>query len=184
MKEGLVIENNELLNAKLDDFYLGCTFEGCDFSKVKICDTHFEECTFERCNLSLTSFHCQLTDVRFVECKIVGTDFTGLNKFSTINAFSKCNLSYATFVGARIVASRFENCTIADCDFTNTDLNKTVFENCDLTGSTFEQTNLEKCDFETSSGFTINPNSNRLQKTIFSNSELHGLLSHLNIIIK
>ena len=184
MTEGKKINNTELHKVGLDDFYLGCTFEACDFSEMTFRNVQFEECVFMRCNLSMTKLYCQLNDVQFVECKIVGTDFSGVGKFSTSFKFLKSNLSYASFIETKLIESCFEECSVIECDFTSADLSRSVFDRCDLSRTIFAETNLERANFETAYGFVINPNINRTNQMVISESELRGLVAHLNIVIK
>lgn len=184
MTESKNIDNTELQKAGLGDFYLDCTFEGCDFSEMSFRNVHFEDCIFRSCNFSMTKLFCQLNDVQFIECKIVGTDFSGIGKFSNYFQFLKCNLSYASFVETKLCESRFADCPIIECDFSGADLTRAVFDRCDLSRSIFAQTNLEKANLETSCGFVIDPTINRTSKMVISESELRGLLCHLNIVIK
>lgn len=184
MTEAKKINNTELIRVGLDDLYLECTFEACDFSDMVLRNVQFEECVFIRCNFSMTKIFCKLNEVQFIECKIVGTDFSGIGKLSTAIRFIKSNLSYASFVEIKLRESRFSECTIVDCDFASADLSHSVFDRCDLSRSIFAATNLESADLETAYCFAINPTINRTNKIIVSESELRGLVAHLNIVIK
>lgn len=184
MTENKNVNNVELQRVGLDDCYLNCTFELCDFSKMTFRNVHFEECVFKQCNFSMAKMFCQLNDVEFVECKIVGTDFSGITKLSNSLKFVKCNLLYASFVETKLIESRFIECSIVECDFMNSDLSRSLFDRCDLSRSIFTETNLERVNLETSYGFAINPTTNRINKLIISESELRGLVAHLNIVVK
>lgn len=183
MTEGKTINNGELKKFGLDDFFINCTFEACDFTGMKFVDTHFEDCIFKECNFSMVKLLCQLNDVQFTECKIVGTDFSAMSKFSNSFQFTKCNLSYVSFIENRLIGSRFDECSIIECDFSNADLTRSTFDCCDLSLSVFNGTNLSSANLATAHNFVVNPTINRINKMVISRSELFGLVAHLNLIV-
>ena len=184
MIESKTINNADLQKTGFDNLYFDCKFIACDLSEMELSNTQFEECSFQLCNLSMTKLLCQMNDVKFMECKIVGADFSTVNKNSTSLKFDKCNISYTTFIGTNLHDCLYSECHIVECDFTDANLSRAVFDNCELAGSIFSGTNLEKADFETSRNYIINPTANRINKMVVSESELKGLVAHLNIVIK
>jgi uncharacterized protein YjbI with pentapeptide repeats len=167
----------------LDDEYYQCTFESCDFSNSSMGDAVFEKCAFQGCNFALTKFLVSLREVKFLECKMTGADFTGIGKSSNTLVFEKSILNYAAFVGCKLRRSVFRESTIVESYFDESDIAHSVFEHCDLSRTSFHNTNLEKVDFSTAYNFTINPATNRLKKAIFSRDNLTGLVAHLDIVI-
>lgn len=78
----------------------------------------------------------------------------------------------------------FLNTELKECDFTEADLTEAVFSKCDLMRTIFERTNLTKTNFETAFHLQLDPEKNTLKKTIFSESNIEGLLSKFDIVIK
>lgn len=75
-------------------------------------------------------------------------------------------------------------CSAQNVDFVETDLTKAVFTETDLSGSKFSRTNLSYADFSESINYNIDPNNNKLRKTVFSLPDAVSLLSTFDIIIK
>ena len=184
MAEGTVIEKIDFNQERLDNEYYNCVFESCDFSDKSVTDVSFEDCVFKRCNFALAKFFCYFSSAEFVECKMTGADFTGISKFSSSFCFEKSQMNYVSFYKLKIRKSRFAGCNLNEAYFDETDLASSIFDDCDLMRTSFHGTNLEKVDFFTSHHFSIDPTANRLKKTVFSASELRGLVSHLDIVIK
>lgn len=184
MTEVKSIEKINFNDTELDSEYYKCIFISCDFSNLTIVNTIFEECVFRSCNFTLTKFKCTLRDVCFIDCKMTGVNFTELNRLSNSLAFKKSNMDYVNFVGVKMHKAKFTDCNLNEAYFDDADIASSVFDKCDLTRTSFFRTNLEKVDFYTSSNFTIIPTDCRLKKTIFSEQELRGLVSHLDIEIK
>lgn len=181
--ENRKIEKIDFQTTEFEEEYYGCTFENCDFSNSSIVKTQFEECTFRNCNFSLAKLCIPVRDCTFTECKMTGTDFSGLDQHAASFKFERCNLTYASFIGVKSKGIRFQACDLLEASFENADIRASVFDKCNLARASFFDTNLERVDFASSYNFSIDPNHNRLKKAIFSAPELRGLLSHLNIEI-
>lgn len=184
MAEEKIIEKFNFSNNKLEDRYYKCVFNTCDFSNMSIKNTNFEDCTFRQCNFSLTKLFNFLSKIRFIECKMTGTDFSGIGKFSDSLYFENSLMNYATFFGVKLREMYFTGCNLNEVSFEEANITSTVFDNCDLMRATFFNTDLERVDFSTSYNFSINPTINKLKKAVFSETELRGLVEHLNIVIK
>lgn len=184
MTENQLFEQIRFDEVMLDTEYNQCTFHACDFSKTNLQRSSFDTCRFESCDFSLTKFGHVLRDVVFTDCRMTGAEFTELNKFSNGLVFEKSMLNYANFVGIKIHKTVFRDCFLHEAYFDDSDLTASCFDLCDLTRASFHRTNLEKVDFSSSFHFTIDPTQCKLKKTIFPESELRGLVAHLNIIIK
>ncbi len=184
MTENQLFEQVRFDEVMLDTEYSQCTFHACDFSKTNLQRSSFETCRFESCDFSLTKFGHMLRDVVFTDCRMTGAEFTELNKFSNGLVFEKSMLNYANFVGIKIHKTVFRDCLLHEAYFDDSDLTASCFDLCDLTRASFHRTNLEKVDFFSSFHFTIDPTQCKLKKAIFPESELRGLVAHLNIIIK
>ncbi|MCY1548167.1 hypothetical protein D9M68_842610 [compost metagenome] len=64
-----------------------------------------------------------------------------------------------------------EGVDLGECDLT-----EALFDRCDLQNAIFDNTLLEKADLRTASGFSIDPERNKLKKAKFAQSGLAGLL--------
>lgn len=173
--------NKQLINNEFSN----CHFVDCDFSKSNFSQIDFVDCEFESCNFSLTILkYTGLKDVHFRDCKIVGVDFSACNDFLFAVRFTDCSLDYATFHSRKMKNTRFTNSIIKEVDFSEADLTQAVFQNCDLTRSIFDRSILDKADFSSAINFDINPERNRIKKTIFSLAGLQGLLTKYDLVVK
>ncbi len=168
----------------MDSEYDDCIFDSCDFSTLPLADIRFNECEFRRCNFSLCKLLCNLNVAKFIECKLTGAEFTNIGSLSGSLWFEKSLMDYVSFVQLKMKKTHFVDCNLREAYFDEADITASVFKDCDLLRTSFNRTNLEKVDFSSSFNFTINPDTNRLYKTIFSEEGLRGLVAHLNIIIK
>jgi fluoroquinolone resistance protein len=164
--------------------YENCTFQNCNFEYVDFSQFKFTNCEFTDSNLSMTKLiGTAFRDVFFKDCKMFGMHFDDCNEFGMSFRFEGCALNNSVFYKTSIKRTLFKNCKLIEADFAESDLSNSVFSNCDFNGAVFERTNLEKTDLRTSINYTINPESNRLKKTKFSLSEIHGLLRRFDIEI-
>lgn len=179
-----LIEKVDFTQTALDEEYIDCKFLHCNFSDTALADTSFDTCTFEHCNLMLSRLLCSFRDIKFIECKMTGTDFTHISRFSYSLSFEKSQLNYANFFGTKLRKLSFTDCNLTEAYFDEADISSSVFAQCDLSRTSFFHTNLEKVDFSTAYNFSINPTTNRLRKAIFSAQDLRGLVSHLDLVFK
>jgi len=164
--------------------YENCTFRNCNFEYADFSNFKFTNCEFVDCNVSMTKLvGTAFRDVVFMDCKMFGMHFDDCNEFGMSFKFEGCALNNSVFYKTNIKRTIFKNCKLIEVDFAEADLTNSVFSNCDFSGATFERTNLEKADLRTSFNYTINPESNKLKKTKFSLSEVHGLLRRFDIEI-
>ena len=125
-----------------------------------------------------------LQTVSFINCKILGVNFTKCKDFLLSFSFEKCSLDYATFYEKKIIKTTFKNCTIKEVDFSFANLTFSEFINCDLSRSIFHHTILEKVDFLTAVNYSIDLEQNKVKKAKFSTSGIIGLLDKYQIIIE
>lgn len=165
--------------------YASCEFRGVSFFKSKMNGTKFTDCTFSSCNLAVVNFiDAALNDVRFRDCKMTGADFSKCQTFLFSVSFANCDLGMAIFHKNDLKNTTFDACNMRESSFVEVNLHGAVFANCDLEKATFDHANLERADFRSARNYSINPNTNRLKKTIFSMPDAIGLVDHLDIIIK
>ncbi len=173
--------NKQLINNEFSN----CIFIDCDFTKSNFSNIDFIDCEIESCNFSLTIFkYSGLKDVHFKDCKIVGVDFSSCNDFLFAVRFTDCTLDYATFHSKSMKNSLFTNTILKEVDFSEVNLTQAVFKNCDLSRTIFDRSVLDKADFSSAINFDINPERNRIKKTVFSSSGLIGLLTKYDLVVK
>ncbi|MFR9166231.1 MAG: pentapeptide repeat-containing protein [Dysgonomonas sp.] len=134
---------------------------------MKIAETCFNNCLFRKCNFTMVKFLSSLQNVNFVECKMIGADFSGISRVSNSFRFEKTILNYASFIGVKLRSIVFDECQMEETYFDSADIALSEFKKCNLMRTSFHETNLEKADFSTSYDFCINPNQNRIKKSDF-----------------
>jgi fluoroquinolone resistance protein len=163
----------------------GQEFDTCTFSNSNLSKNEFIDCLFESCNLSMARLDDSgLRNVKFLNCKLIGIDFSNCHDSLLSFFFERCILDYAVFIKTKIRKTTFDNCIIKEADFTGADLTNSSFPGCDLTGAVFQGTNLEKVDFRYSINFNIDPEVNWIKKARFSITGIAGLLNKYDIDIE
>ena len=165
------------------EFYK-CKFISCNLFQSKFIECDFENCTFESCDMSLAAFeNSRLLDVSFIKTKLVGFEWTKLRNPSRYS-FKECKLDGSNFFKVNIQQLHMINCSARECDFTEANLSKGEFSGTDFLGSRFGQTNLSFADFSDALNYAIDPNKNKLKKTVFTQPEVTTLLNYFDIVIK
>ncbi|WP_163714562.1 pentapeptide repeat-containing protein [Mangrovibacterium lignilyticum] len=164
--------------------YDGCTFQSCSFADKQFNHLEFLGCKFIDCDFSQTkSVQTAFKDALFINCKLIGFDFSVCVDFLFQVKFESSLLDYALFGQKNMKQTRFKACSVKEADFSGTNLSGAVFEQCDLTNTLFDNCNLEKADFRSARHFTIDPNRNRMKGARFSNFALAGLLRNYRLKI-
>lgn len=165
--------------------YDTCRFVRCQFTNADVSHRTFSECTFEHCNFSLTKLaRTAFREVQFINCELLGIHFDTCNDFLFTVGFDSCVIRLSSFHKLKLKKTQFRQCEIHQTDFTRADLTGSLFDHCDLTNSTFDDTILEKADFRTASGYTLDPERNRLKKARFTMPAVVGLLAKYDIQIE
>lgn len=160
--------------------FKGCNFANCDFSGISLID-----CKFDNCNLSLLKLSdAGLKNVLFIECKVIGVDFSLCDKLLFEVGFEQCSLEFAYFFGNKMKGVQFKNCKIKEANFSEADLTGSIFYKCDLENTIFDRTNLQRADFRTSINYQIDPLKNNIKKAKFSYQGVIGLLTNFDIEIE
>jgi uncharacterized protein YjbI with pentapeptide repeats len=160
-------------------------FIGCELGAASLAGLRLEDCLFERCNLTAAKLGgTALQNVAFLDCKLLGVPFTACQDMLFGVHFELCQLRYASFAGKRLAGTRFEKCSLAEADFTNADLTGAAFQGCDLTQTIFHDTQLAGADFTTATGFSLDPEANRLAGARFALAGLPGLLDKYGLVIE
>lgn len=185
-QHGMIFERVPFPARSLDETELeGCKFRSCDLSGHVITSADFVDCRFETCNLAnFVPAHCGMKQVTFVDCKLVGVDFTKCSEFAFAVAFERCNLDYARFTKMPLKATTFDGCSLREASFAEANLTKARFIDCDLDRATFHRTVLTQADFRSATNFAIDPEANRIGKARFSRAGLAGLLGKYDLQIE
>lgn len=171
----------QLVNER--DHYENCEFLNCALSDIS--HTTFINCSFKNCNLSnCVVNNCMLQDVSFLDCKLLGINFSQAKDFAFTLFCKNCNLDYASFDKKKLNKSVFDNCKMHHVNLTLADLSKSKLIDCDLFEAHFSQTNIATVDFTSSHNFTINPENNQIKKAKFLMQDLEKLLYQYDIIVE
>lgn len=165
--------------------YESCTFAHCNFADCDLSGFRFVECTFTDCNLS--NAHIAKTgfqDVSFTNCKLLGMRFDTSHDFGFSIVCSHCQLNHSAFYRVKLNHSSFTHCQLENVDFTEADLTGTTLRDCQLQDATFGQSILIKADLRGSTGYSIDPDQNRLRGARFSLPEVIGLLDKYEILVE
>jgi uncharacterized protein YjbI with pentapeptide repeats len=165
--------------------YEDCSFINCDMSGLKLSGARFIECSFSGCNLSLAKLsQTALQQVKFINCKMLGLRFDECSAFALEVSFDNCMLDHSSFYKLNIKKTKFTATQLHEVDFTQCDISGAVFNNCDLSGATFDKTLLEKADLRTATGYTLDPENNKIRNAMFSLPAVTGLLYKYGIKIE
>ena len=165
--------------------YENCRFTGCELSEADFTGLKFIDCSFESCNLSMikpagTAFQ----EVTFTDCKMLGIRFDTASNFGLAFSFENCRLDHSSFFRLKLRKTKFRNCDMEGVDFGEADLTEALFENARLVQAIFDNTTLEKADLRTASGFSIDPERNKLKKARFSQANIAGLLDKYQVRVE
>ena len=169
----------------LNHEFTNCEFINCNFTKSDLSYDNFTDCRFKGCNFSLALLNnTGMKNIDFLDCKIVGIDFSKCNNFLFAVSFQNCHLDYSSFFQKKMKKTNFIDCSIKEVDFVEADLSMSIFKNCDLLDTTFMRTILEKVDFRTAKNYSFDPEINKIKKAKFSYLGIAGLLAKYDIDIE
>jgi fluoroquinolone resistance protein len=165
--------------------FIDCVFNNCNFVKADISEHDFVDCHFKGCNLSLAVMeNTGLKNIRFIDCKLTGIDFSRCSNFLFAATFENSPLDYSSFFQKKMKKTLFTDCSVKDVDFTETDLSMAIFKNCDLQHASFVAAILEKTDFRAARNYAFDPEQNSIKKARFSYPGVMGLLAKYDIEIE
>jgi len=124
-----------------------------------------------------------LNNAVFNNCKILGVNFSECQTMLFSVKFDGCILDYASFMGRKMVSTRFTKCSLKETTFSQANLSGSVFDQSDLSGAVFNRTDLTSVNFVTALHYSIDPEINNIKKAAFSADGLAGLLSKYQIRI-
>ena len=162
-----------------------CIFNAIDFKGTSFSSVKFVECEFVDCDLSMLSLtESMLQEVKFTGCKMLGLFFETVKPFLFQVSFDHCNLESTSFAGVNMQNTNFNACKLIGVDFTETNLTGANFNDCDLFNATFYKTNLTKTDLRLARNFSIQIQSNQVNKAVVSNNNLAGFLKGARLDIR
>jgi fluoroquinolone resistance protein len=168
-----------------DHTFENCVFKSCHFTDMSLARCDFVSSRFDGCEFVLAKLdNVTLNDVRFLNSKLVGLNFTDCNKFGFLPDFDGCLLDSVVFCRNNLKKSKFLRCTIRGCDFMEADMRESDFDGTSFERTEFQKCNLEKADFRFASAYQIDPMNNRLRKARFSLPEAQSFLGFLGITIE
>ncbi|NGX45493.1 MAG: hypothetical protein K940chlam2_00648 [Chlamydiae bacterium] len=158
------------------------TFEKRDFTGQDFGGKRFVDCVFKTCNLSLTTLtNSRWQQVRFIECKLVGVDWTKCDPAFLHLDFEGCLLRSCNFSHLKLKKATFKKCRIIECHFVECDLSEADFSDVEFQETLIHHSDLRKADFRRSQGFSIDPLTNKVQGARFSRSSALSLLDPLGV---
>jgi uncharacterized protein YjbI with pentapeptide repeats len=164
--------------------FLECVFEKCDLSNSNFSGNKFIDCTFQGCNLSgMKVPQSTLLNARFIDCKILGVKFNECKELLFSVFFEASILDYSTFMGRKMVQTKFVKSSLKEVNFIQANLAGSLFDQCDLSAAFFNETDLSGVNFVTAYNYSIDPELNKLKKASFSEQGLAGLLGKYGINI-
>ncbi|WP_028023936.1 pentapeptide repeat-containing protein [Enterovibrio calviensis] len=183
----LIFERIELAGQSVESIeFEECEFRDCHFSEATFRQCKFINCTFTRCNLSLMKIpYSRFSDISFVECKLVGIDWTFADwpsyRADADMSFRQCIMNDNSFFGLTLRGLTLKECKLHDADFREGDFSDASMTYCDFTNSVFMRTNLQNADFTESANVFLSVLDNNISAAKFSRYEALGLLEALGI---
>ena len=165
--------------------YESCTFQNCIFYDTSLSNIIFHDCIFDGCDLSLAKVkNTTFSNIRFLNCKLLGIQFNECNNFLLSVTFEDCLLKLSSFARLKLKGTTLVRCNMHETDFSEADFSNSTFENCDFHRALFYNTNLEKADFRSAFNYSLDPEKNKIKKARFSQADVFGLLDKYNIVIE
>jgi uncharacterized protein YjbI with pentapeptide repeats len=158
--------------------FQSCTFKSCDLANSSFIGNKFLDCTFDGCNLSMMNLDgSTLNDVVFKNSKMLGINFSKCADFLFSVSFDNCILDYSSFMGKKMLKTKFVRSILKEVTFSQANMAGSVFNGCDLTATIFNRTDLSLVNFVTAYNYDIDPEINVIKKAMFSSQGLEGLLT-------
>ncbi len=165
--------------------FTDCTIVKCRLSGVDLTAADFADCVFEHCEMSLPKLiNTGLHGVKFVDCKLVGADFTKISQQFFDVSFSNCLVEMCNFSALKMKKMSFVRCVLRETRFVESQLSEANFEGSDLDGAVFHGCHLEKANFYQAKNYSIDPRTNNIQGAIFSLPEAISLIEGLGVKLK
>lgn len=184
-----------------DDSYIDCMMEKCNVSgesqsliisrtvfrgvhfKAALPSAEFEDVLFDGCDLSnMNLSDSNLQRVVFINCRMVGTDFSGSILKDIV--FENSLLKYSNFRFTRFTHAAFRQCSCANSDFQKSAFKNLEFCDTDLrlsqmSGTSLENINLTTCEID---GLGVRPED--LRGAVFSPDQAVTAAKIIGIVIQ
>lgn len=162
-----------------------CTFENCNLSNCEYLGVVFSDCTFIRCNFTEAKInYVALRNCDFIGCQLTSVNFAMTDQVLFDYRFTDCAMDFTQFYGLKMKRMTFTNCSLISADFMKTDLTEVLFDRCNLHLAVFTDSIANKADFYSSLNYSIDPEKTKLEKAIFSQNGLQGLLQKYKLVIR
>lgn len=181
--ENITIKNQTMKNNRFKDAvnveFTNCSFNSCVFQTLSRCS--FSKCEFVGC-----TFHKNVTNVKFLQCKQRESNFTQIvlqdclfektllnNITAMFSKFDACK-----FIDGELSSKKTKKCTFTSCGLLRFNiLPGTLFENATFTGTKFDsllirQTNFADTDFKNCKFKTINQTQSMFMRCSFPYTSL------------
>jgi len=159
-----------------------CSFIGCDFSACNFLGVTFISCSFLNCQFEGAQInHVALRSVRFIECNLKNLNFAMCDRLLFEVYFENCQLDFSKFYTLPLNKAQFISCSLLAVDFMNANINGVLFDRCDLHRTEFNGAIALKADFYSSENFTINPTKTKVEKAVFAQGKLGGLVANIGL---
>ncbi len=168
-----------LLHAEYEDV----TFQGETAIGLDLRDRKFIGCTFERCQISSVKIDGAVLQATFSGCKIEGINFFTAKRSLLTLGFDSCLIRHSSFAELKLRAARFAGCQFQNVDFSDADLSGADSSNSTFEDCIFRNTNLTKANFVDASGYSFDPTQNKIRGARFSVPAVLGLLAPFDIEI-
>lgn len=167
----------------------GKSFFQCEFCSVSaiaadMSDCVLEDCQLHGCDLTMAVLKgASLRGVRFVDCKLMGVDWSLVQGLIFEVGFTRCVLSHGSFIDLKMKQTEFIECRAHETNFAGVDLTEADFSRTDLEGAKFVDTNLTGANLSTAEHYEINPDDNVLRSTRYSMEAALALASRMGVIV-
>ncbi len=162
-----------------------CTFTRCDLSRSDFAKSKFMDCTFTGCDMTMIKLRgASLQRAVFIECKLLGVDFSACSEMLFSVRFEQCALDHSVFAKRKMPKTMFTRSSMKGVDLEQAELNEAVFDTCDLEDAVIAGTQLCGADLSTAFNYRIDPERNTLKGARFSVEGALGLLAKYGIEVE
>lgn len=159
-----------------------CTFVKCRFLNMTIASASFQDCVFEECEIVVVKLHgVALSNTVFKLSLIRGVNFSDCSDFGFSPEFHGCVINHCVLDRKKLRKGVFAGSQLADCDLIACDFREVDFSNTTFARVNIQDCNFEKADFRTSTGYVMNPATNKVRGARFSLPEAQSFLLLLGI---
>ncbi len=166
----------------------GCRFDASVLEKGILRDCVLTDCSFTGCNLSMVVLDgTRFTDCRFIDCKALAVAWGSAAPTPLSTRpwdFERCRLELGSFRDAPARGSRFADCSMRECDLAGADLRGAELNGCDLGAAIFAGTDLREASLVGSTGYVVDPGTNRVRGLRVDGAGAGGILRALGLVVE